>query len=280
VRGEVDAVDNEIARFEAARIGPVHPLEVSFIGNAAAMMALMRGQFEAAEASARHAEAAARDYHELARNLYAAVMWWTWWQRGELSRPDHELREAVAQAPDVYPAVYATQALAQAEAGESEQAVESLRQLLELDWKDNLWEVSLGLDLAIAAAACGVLRTPPREFSTRIYEWMRQLAGTVIVMRPPAMACAGPADLYLGVLAATMGDLALAEVHFEAALNLARRMRAPTFEVAAEVALARTLRRRRPEAEASRVATLLRHAEESALALGLHRLVQLAIEPG
>ncbi len=278
VRGDVDAVDEEIARFDAGHTGPVHPLEVAFSGNAAAMLALMRGQFVVAESSARQAEEAAREYHDLARNLYAAVMWWTWWQRGELSRPDHELREAVAQAPDVYPAAYGALALAQAESGEADEAVAALRSFLDLEYPGSSVEMSLGHELTIAAAACGSLRTPPREISSRIYEGMRPLAGTVIVMRPPAMACAGPADQYLGVLAATMGDLALAEVHFEAALSLARRMRAPTFEVAAEVALARTLGCRRPEAEAGRVAQMLRHAEESALVLGLHRLVGLAIE--
>ena len=102
-----------------------------------------------------------------------------------------------------------------------------------------------------------------------------------MVVRGPAIGCAGPADQYLGLLAfQSRGDLALAEVHFEAALHLARHMQAAPFVVAAEVELARLLRRRRPEAEAERIAVMLRDAEESALAMGLHRLAALAAEPG
>jgi hypothetical protein len=46
------------------------------------------------------------------------------------------------------------------------------------------------------------------------------------------------------------------------------------------VELARTLRLRRPNGDEERVVTLLRSAEESSLAMGLHRLARLAAEPG
>ena len=109
---------------------------------------------------------------------------------------------------------------------------------------------------------------------------MRLYAGTVIVTRAPATACLGPADQYLGLLAGVMGDLALAEVHFEAALRLARRMVSAPFVAAAEVELARTLRRRGREGDGERTAVLLRHAEESALGMGLWRIARMAAEPG
>ena len=117
------------------------------------------------------------------------------------------------------------------------------------------------------------------DIALRVYEVMRPYAGTAIVVRGPAAACLGPADQYLGLLAAAADDLALAEVHFEAALRLARRMRSAPFVAAAEVELARTLRRR-GRGDAERVAALLRSAEESALRMGLHRLARMAAEPG
>jgi hypothetical protein len=80
-------------------------------------------------------------------------------------------------------------------------------------------------------------------------------------------------------LAETMGDLALAEVHHDAALRLARRMGSPPFAAAAEMELARTVRRRRPAADKNRVAELLRTAEEAARAMGLHRLARRAGAP-
>ena len=96
------------------------------------------------------------------------------------------------------------------------------------------------------------------------------------MVRAPAAACLGPADHYLGLLAGAMGDLALAEVHHEAALRLARRMGSPPFVAAAEVELARTLRQRRPTGDEERVAMLLRSAEESAVGHGAASAGELA----
>ena len=84
-RGDVDAVNEEIARFEARDSGPVHPLEASFAFNVTAMMALLDGDFETAEQLARQAMEVAEGYNELARRFYGALMLWTWWQRGDLA---------------------------------------------------------------------------------------------------------------------------------------------------------------------------------------------------
>jgi hypothetical protein len=125
-----------------------------------------------------------------------------------------------------------------------------------------------------------VLGSAAADFAPHVYEAMRPYAGTAVVVRAPAAACVGPADHYLGLLAGVMGDLALAEVHHEAAVRLARRMGSPPFVVAAEVELARTVRQRRPSADKARVATLLHGAEEAARAMGLHRLAQQAAKTG
>jgi hypothetical protein len=76
-----------------------------------------------------------------------------------------------------------------------------------------------------------------------------------------------------------MGDLALAEVHFDTALRLARRMRALPFEAAVELELVRLLRQRGRDGEEEHIAVLLRHAEESALQMGLTRIARLAADP-
>ncbi len=57
-------------------------------------------------------------------------------------------------------------------------------------------------------------------------------------------------------------------------------MRSSPFETAAEVELARTLRRRGRSGEEERIVMLLRNSEESALRLGLHRLARMAADPG
>ena len=279
VRGDVAAVTEEIVRYEERDRGPVHPLEASFSCNVAAVMALLEGNFDAAERSARQAMVVAQGYNELVRPFYGALMWWTWWQRDELASSVEEFRQGVDMAPAGYPGVRAAVALFLSEAGETEQALEELGALADIGWHGTAADLTEGASLAMAAGACSAVGEPAAELAAAIYEGMRAFAGTAIVTRAPAVACAGPADQYLGLLGATMGDLALAEVHFEAALRMARRMESPPFVAAAEVELGRTLRRRRPEEEAERVAVLLRAAEESALAMGLDRLARRAAEP-
>ena len=206
-------------------------------------------------------------------------MMWTWWQRGDLGAPDSIFRDVLAQAPADYPTVSAVRALVYADAGDDEAALRELHSLAAIGWENVAGDQAEGVSLAAAAAACGLLGAQASDFAERLYEVMRPYAGTAVVVRAPAAACLGPADYYLGLLAETMGDLALAEVHHDAALRLARRMGSPPFVAAAEIELARTLRRRRPAADKKRVAELLHNAEEAARTMGLHRLARQAAAP-
>ena len=243
-RGDVDAVKDEIARYAARGTGPIHPLDASYGDNVAALMALVAGDVDQGEALARQALEEALPHNELAHGFYAALMIWTWWQRDELASMNTALRAVVAQSPADSPSAHAAQALAHAEAGETEEALAQLHWLSDLGW-DNVGDRSESVTPALAAAACAGLGMRARESALRIYEEMRPYAGTAVVIRPPAVACLGPADYYLGLLAMTSGDLALSQVHFEAALRLGFRMRSAPFVAAAEVELARALRRRR-----------------------------------
>ena len=278
-QGDVDAVKDGIAGYEARSTGPIHPLDASYGDNVTAMMALVGGDIDRGESLGRQALEVARAHNELASGFYAALMLWTWWQRDELASVDCALRTAVAQSPADSPSAHAAQALANAEAGETEKALAQLHSLSDMGW-DNVGDRSESVTLALAAAACGGIGIRARDPALRIYEEMRPYAGTAVVIRPPAVACLGPADYYLGLLAMTSGDLALSQVHFEAALRLGLRMRSGPFVAAAEVELARALRRRRRGDEGERVAVLLRNAEEAALDLGLHRIARIAADPG
>jgi len=279
-QGDVDAVNEEITRFGARETGPVHPLEASYAFNVTAMMALLAGDFEEAEQLGHRALEVAEGHNELALSFYGALMMWTWWQRGDLAAPDGAFREILAQAPAEYSTVSAVLALVHAEAGDTEASLTQLRSLAALGWENVADDQTEGVSLAMAAAACSVLGASASDFAPHLYEAMRPYAGTVVVVRAPAAACVGPADHFLGLLAGAMGDLALAEVHHEAALRLARRMGSPPFVAAAEVELARTVRRRRPAADKEHVAVLLRNAEEAARSMGLHRLARQAAAPG
>ena len=278
-QGDVEAVKVETARFEARETGPIHPLDAAFGFNVGAMMALLAGDFETAERLGRTALVASEGFNDQAATHYAALMLWTWWQRDELVQLQHQLRDAAAQAPPTYPGVSAALALADSEANETETALKYLDVLSEIGW-GTAADQSEGVTLAMAAAACGTIGEPARRFAASIYEALRPYAGTAVVIRAPAAACLGPADHYLGLLSGALGDLALAEVHLEAALRLAWRMDSPPFVAAAEADLARTLRQRGRVGEEERIAVLLRSSEESARRMGLRRVARLAAEPG
>jgi tetratricopeptide (TPR) repeat protein len=217
-------------------------------------------------------------YNELALSFYGALMTWTWWQQDLLPSLEAIFREAIAEAPSDFPAVSAARAMLLTEIGQLGDARAELDHLAELGWEAVAGDQTEGVTLALTAVTCGAVGA--REHATSLYEYMRPYAGTAIVVRAPGAACFGPADHYLGVLARTTGDLALAEVHFEAALRLARRMRSGPFMAAAELELARTLRRRGRIGDEERIATLLRNAEEAGRRMGLTRIARLAADPG
>ena len=200
VRGDVDAVTEEIVRFEERDRGPVHPLEASFACNVAAVMALLEGNVDAAEQSARQAMVVAQGYNELVRPFYGALMWWTWWQRGDFASSVEEFRLSVDTAPAGYPGVRAAVALFHGEAGETERALEELGALADIGWHGTAADLTEGASLAMAAGACSAVGEPAAELAASIYDGMRAFAGTTIVIRAPAVACVGPADQYLGLL--------------------------------------------------------------------------------
>ena len=277
-QGHTEAVEAEITRFHARDTGPVHPVEAAYAYNVGAMMAQLAGRFDEAESLGLQAVEAAGAHNELALSFFGALMAWTWWQRGDLINAGSTFGSIVAQAPIEYPTVRATLALILAEGGRREEALEHMQVLSDLGWDQVADDQSEGVSLAIAAGVCSILGAAATGMAASIYERLRPYAGTAVVIRAPAAGCIGPADQYLGLLARTMGDLALAEVHFEAALRLAWRMGSPPFIAAAEIQLGRALQSRRG-AEDGRAAVLLRSGEEGALALGLNRLAAIAAEP-
>jgi DNA-binding SARP family transcriptional activator/tetratricopeptide (TPR) repeat protein len=277
-QGDIDAVNEEIARFESRDNGPRHPLAASYACNVRAMMALVNGDFEEGARLAPIAMELAEGYNDLAMSFYGALMAWTWWQQDQLLPLESVFRQVIDEAPADYPVVRAALALLYTEKGQNDDVMAELDRLAALGWEAVADDQTEGVSLALTAAACGAVRAS--EHAVVLYEHMRPYAGTAIVIRAPAAACYGPADQYLGYLASAMGDLPLAEVHFEAALRLARRMRSAPFIAAAEVDLARAVRQRGHPGDEERIATLLRNAEESARRMGLTRIARMAAGPG
>ena len=204
-------------------------------------------------------------------------MMWTWWQRSELAGMEGRFREVITRQPSDYPMVRAALSLICAEAGDVDRATTRVGRARSHRMGGGGERPVRGRVARVGRG--GVLGHRIACFRARGADLRADApltAGTAVVIRAPASACVGPADQYLGLLATATGDLALAEVHFEAALRLARRMHSPPFVAAAEVQVA-------PQdhaGEEERVAQLLRSAEEAAVRMGLHRLAKLAADPG
>ncbi|HEU4977871.1 MAG TPA: AAA family ATPase [Solirubrobacteraceae bacterium] len=111
-------------------------------------------------------------------------------------------------------------------------------------FRSSLWLGSL-VYVAEASAAVG-----DEEVAALVYPELEQFAGAN-VMIGHLVTCYGAADRYRGMLAATLGDAALAEEHFERALELNRRMGAHTWAAHTAYQYARLLRRRGPGARRS-----------------------------
>jgi DNA-binding CsgD family transcriptional regulator len=101
----------------------------------------------------------------------------------------------------------------------------------------SLWTAAL-VYMADAATALGDAAT-----AALVYDQLKPLAGQN-VMIGHLVACYGSADRYLGMLAATIGDAALADAHFERALDLNRRMGVSTWIAHTAYQYARHLRGR------------------------------------
>src|SRR5262249_7694461 len=95
--------------------------------------------------------------------------------------------------------------------------------------------------------------------------------------------CLGSVERYLGLLAVTLGRLAAAAAHFEAALAAHARLDAPVYRARTAFAYARVLCQRERPGDAERAAVLLAEARSTAEALGmaglLRELREEAVEP-
>src|SRR5207342_68707 len=117
-----------------------------------------------------------------------------------------------------------------------------------------LWVASLTY---LADAACAVGDEAAAEL---LYPELEPLTG-MNVMIGHGVACYGSGDRYLGMLAATLGEPARAQRHFEAAMKLNRRMEAQTWLAHTAFEYGRLLAR---AGEPERAAAML--AEAGALA--------------
>jgi DNA-binding CsgD family transcriptional regulator/tetratricopeptide (TPR) repeat protein len=133
-------------------------------------------------------------------------------------------------------------------------------------FREALWLASLTY-LTDACAAVG-----DEELAALLRPELEPYAGTIVVIGY-GVACYGAADRYLGMLAATLGDWAVAEARFDAAMDVNRRMGAATWLAHTAYECGRMLQTRgRPE-DVSRAESMLSEAAELAERIGMPALL-------
>jgi DNA-binding CsgD family transcriptional regulator len=133
-------------------------------------------------------------------------------------------------------------------------------------FREALWLASLTY-LTDACAAVG-----DEELAALVRPELEPHAGTTVLVGH-GVACYGAADRYLGMLATTLGDWEVAELRFEAAMELNRRMGAATWVAHTAYEHGRMLLARGRAEDAGRAASLLIEAAELAERIGMPTLL-------
>jgi DNA-binding CsgD family transcriptional regulator/tetratricopeptide (TPR) repeat protein len=154
-----------------------------------------------------------------------------------------------------------------AELGMEEEARSQLERIMHdglEQFRESLWLAAL----AYITDACSALGD--RATAELVYPQLEPLSGTG-VMIGHLVSFYGAADRYLGMLAATLGELDRAEQHFELAIELNRRMGARTWLAHSQYQYARALIGRGRDAE-ERAGALAAEARELATRIRLRGL--------
>jgi DNA-binding CsgD family transcriptional regulator len=158
--------------------------------------------------------------------------------------------------------------LALTEAGKPDAASRKLEQLSADDFSAIPNDDLRATSLVYCAEAC--VATGDGECARKVYEQLLPYAGTF--SSHPTAVCLGSNDLFLGMLAATVGDLETARQHFDSAISANSAARAWPWLARTCYRYAQALRGSDELEDLARANELLREAEQIASSLGMDGL--------
>ncbi len=264
--GERDAADAAIEVYERL-IGELRTH--GFVSQLRAMQARLDGRLDAVEALAQHGLV------DLRRSDPGALVWFGS-QILDLRLAQGRIRElegAVKGLADQFPLVPAYRA-ALALVYMEEDRVEEARGVFEELARDDFAafpdDATRRFSLAFLTDVCCYLDDRPRAAS--LYEMLLPIADLSLVTGP-AIGCTGSASLPLGALATTLGRFDGAERHFEDAIAMNRKLRAPTWVAETQLGYARMLLARESPGDRERALDLLQLALDVGQPMGMKKLV-------
>jgi DNA-binding CsgD family transcriptional regulator len=270
--GDLGTAERELAEVHAMAVRIRQPFPLHVAEHYAATLALCFG-------SLVDAEVAARRSHEWSRlltgrgasGIYGIQMFGIRREQGRLAELAAVIRE-FADGARSSSAWRPGLAALLAELGMEEEARRELTRMRAEGFaglRSTLWVASLTY-LADACAAVG-----DDALAAMLYPELAPLAGGNVVIGH-GVACYGAADRYLGLLAATLGEHALAIEHFERALAFNRAMGATTWVAHTLYGYGRTLRLRGASDDALQASELLSEASTLAQRIGMPVLLARA----
>jgi DNA-binding CsgD family transcriptional regulator len=222
--GEIDAASRELALVyeKARRTG--QPFNIHVAEHYASAISLLAGRLADAEGAAERS----REWGRLltgrdASGIYGIQMFGVWREQGRLSEFAPVVRLlADGERGGPWRAGFAALLTEIGMDDEVRRELGRIRRAGLEGFRVSLWLASL----TYLADACSAVADV--EVAALVYPELAPLSGAS-VMIGHGVACYGAADRYLGMLAATLGDLDAAERHFEAALALNGEMGARTW---------------------------------------------------
>ena len=254
--GERARVDRSLAAL--SEIGEVRQrLNPQWVArHGAAMLAILDGNFAAAESFAREGLKLGRlTLGDRVEGVYGIHMFSIRREQGRLAEVAPVVKRLIDEKPDEK-AWLPGFALIAADLGFEEPARRRLRELAEAGFAmpfDAKRSTSLSY-IAEVAVLLGDNAAAARLYELMsAYRHMTITAGVVTV-------CYGAASRYLGMLAATLGEFDKAEAHFEHALEMNERIRARPWLAHTKAEYALLLRRRGARGDSERAETLANEA--------------------
>lgn len=238
-------------------------------------LALMEGRFAEAEGLIQSALATGQRFKGIdAHGIHGLQMFTLRRDQGRLAEVEPALRAFVRQHDGALtwrPGL----ALIYAELGLRDEARAQFDVLAADDFRTVARDALWGVCLAYLAEVCAFLSDARR--AQTLYRFLERYDGYCLVLGGGITFC-GPAAHYLGILAAAMSDWDRAERHFEEALALDAKLRAPALLARTQEAYARMLLARGRSSDHDRVLALGAESLKTARALGMAALAARCAE--
>ena len=270
-RGRIDVVDQEIEEL-VTRADRLRSPSFAWWGPALkAMRALMRGRFEEAERLGGEALGIGQNFEaQWTLGQFGALLFGIRLFQGRLAELEEVVRAQMAQYPDLINWPLALAHLL-AEEGRVDEARAVFDTLAEKDFADISRSPAWALTFWQLTEICALLGDARRA---RILYDRAPSDDSEVIFLGPAIVCAGAAARSRGLLAATMSRWDDAQRHFEAAVDLESRMKAPPYLARTQFESARMLWARRGPGDRERAAKHLEEATAVARELGMQRVFE------